>query len=272
MEKYALLVGGAATHRHDLSQMVMLKGASVHICVCIRSVKSALYKYVYYVVCGMESLVVVVVGLSSFAFDEHPTATPTHPYLPTHAPQPTPPHEQTDNHVWSAGSITKAVHTARGVAGFSMKIEVEARTVEEALEAVRGFVEKGALTIVFWASSPGCTCTSHAHAHGLPGLILLASSPGFAYITPTHTRTYRLLSTRPETKCAPTIQSQAGAGAEIVMLDNFDPPGLKAAAEQVKARFPHVTIEASGVRFFDVCVCVALVPGEGCIEMWALNL
>ena len=38
------------------------------------------------------------------------------------------------------------------------------------------------------------------------------------------------------------------------MLDNFDPPGLKAAAEQVKARFPHVTIEASGVRFFGVCV------------------
>ena len=27
VEKYALLVGGAATHRHDLSQMVMLKGA-----------------------------------------------------------------------------------------------------------------------------------------------------------------------------------------------------------------------------------------------------
>lgn len=26
VEKYALLVGGAATHRHDLSQMVMLKG------------------------------------------------------------------------------------------------------------------------------------------------------------------------------------------------------------------------------------------------------
>lgn len=42
-----------------------------------------------------------------------------------------------DNHVWSAGSITKAVKQARSVAGFSTKIEVEARTVEEALEAVR---------------------------------------------------------------------------------------------------------------------------------------
>ncbi len=43
----------------------------------------------------------------------------------------------TDNHVWSAGSITKAVKQARSVAGFSMKIEVEARTLEEACEAVR---------------------------------------------------------------------------------------------------------------------------------------
>ncbi len=31
MEKYALLVGGAATHRHDLSQMVMLKGEGVDV-------------------------------------------------------------------------------------------------------------------------------------------------------------------------------------------------------------------------------------------------
>lgn len=55
VEKYALLVGGAATHRLDLSQMVMLK----------------------------------------------------------------------DNHIWSAGSITKAVQKARSAAGFSCKIEVQ---------------------------------------------------------------------------------------------------------------------------------------------------
>jgi nicotinate-nucleotide pyrophosphorylase (carboxylating) len=54
VEKYALLVGGAATHRQDLSQMVMLK----------------------------------------------------------------------DNHIWSAGSITKAVHKAKTMTGFSIKIEV----------------------------------------------------------------------------------------------------------------------------------------------------
>ncbi len=67
VEKYALLVGGAATHRHDLSQMVMLK----------------------------------------------------------------------DNHVWSTGSITRAVAKARGAGGFSTKIEVEARSFEEATEAAQ---------------------------------------------------------------------------------------------------------------------------------------
>ncbi|KAM3570565.1 hypothetical protein VYU27_007375 [Nannochloropsis oceanica] len=65
VEKYALLVGGAATHRHDLSQMVMLK----------------------------------------------------------------------DNHVWSTGSITKAVKSARSVGGFSIKIEVECQSLPQALEA-----------------------------------------------------------------------------------------------------------------------------------------
>lgn len=54
MEKYALVVGGGATHRYDLSQMVMLK----------------------------------------------------------------------DNHIASAGGITRAVEIARQAAGFSMKIEV----------------------------------------------------------------------------------------------------------------------------------------------------
>lgn len=65
VEKYALLVGGAATHRQDLSQMVMLK----------------------------------------------------------------------DNHVWSTGSITKAVGAARGVGSFSIKIEVECQTLSQAQEA-----------------------------------------------------------------------------------------------------------------------------------------
>ena len=103
VEKYGLLVGGAATHRLDLSQMVMLK----------------------------------------------------------------------DNHIWSAGSITSAVMLARKAAGFSQKIEVECQNLEEGMEA-------------------------------------------------------------------------AEAGADIVMLDNFQPDQLKKDAKSLKEKFPHVLIEASG--------------------------
>ncbi|XP_049653495.1 nicotinate-nucleotide pyrophosphorylase [carboxylating], partial [Accipiter gentilis] len=38
----------------------------------------------------------------------------------------------------------------------------------------------------------------------------------------------------------------AGAGADIVLLDNFDPQALHAAAAAVKAAQPRVTVEASG--------------------------
>lgn len=103
VEKYAMLVGGASTHRHDLSGMVMLK----------------------------------------------------------------------DNHVWASGSIKEAVRTARSVCGFSSKVEVECRSVEEGTEA-------------------------------------------------------------------------AAAGADIVMLDNFKPQELHAAARTLKQAFPSVLIEASG--------------------------
>ncbi|SPN99994.1 probable nicotinate-nucleotide pyrophosphorylase (carboxylating) [Cephalotrichum gorgonifer] len=65
VEKYGMLVGGADTHRMDLSSMIMLK----------------------------------------------------------------------DNHVWSRGSITDAVHAARAAGGFSVKIEVEVQSEEEADEA-----------------------------------------------------------------------------------------------------------------------------------------
>jgi nicotinate-nucleotide pyrophosphorylase (carboxylating) len=103
VEKYGLLVGGAATHRLDLSQMVMLK----------------------------------------------------------------------DNHIWATGSITEAVSKARRAAGFSQKIEVECQSLDEAIEA-------------------------------------------------------------------------ASAGADIVMLDNFEPAALKRDAATLKSQFPHVLIEASG--------------------------
>jgi nicotinate-nucleotide pyrophosphorylase (carboxylating) len=41
-----------------------------------------------------------------------------------------------DNHIWAHGSITKAVQSARAVAGFSLKIEVECQSEEEADEAI----------------------------------------------------------------------------------------------------------------------------------------
>lgn len=69
-----------------------------------------------------------------------------------------------DNHVWSKGSITKAVEAARSVAGFSIKIEVEVQSEEEANEAIQ-------------------------------------------------------------------------AGADIVMLDNFTPNGLKVAASSLKRKW-----------------------------------
>ena len=101
------MVGGAATHRLDLSQMVMLK----------------------------------------------------------------------DNHIWSAGSITKAVELARTVSGFSQKIEVECQNKEEALEA-------------------------------------------------------------------------AEAGADIVMLDNFEGKQLREDSAIIKARFPHSTFDTTCNNFF----------------------
>lgn len=40
-----------------------------------------------------------------------------------------------DNHIWSAGNITAAICNARKAAGFSMKIEVECQSLDEAREA-----------------------------------------------------------------------------------------------------------------------------------------
>ncbi|KAI7903823.1 Quinolinate phosphoribosyl transferase [Cokeromyces recurvatus] len=41
-----------------------------------------------------------------------------------------------DNHIWSSGSITRAVQNARSVCGFALKIEVECQSEEEADEAI----------------------------------------------------------------------------------------------------------------------------------------
>lgn len=41
-----------------------------------------------------------------------------------------------DNHVWSTGSITEAIENAKKVGGFSIKIEIEVQSYEEAVEAI----------------------------------------------------------------------------------------------------------------------------------------
>lgn len=42
-----------------------------------------------------------------------------------------------DNHIWSTGSVTNAVHAARSVCGFSLRIDVEVQSYDEAVEAIQ---------------------------------------------------------------------------------------------------------------------------------------
>lgn len=83
-----------------------------------------------------------------------------------------------DNHVQVARNVREAVRRVRSSAGFSVKIEVECSSTEEALAAAR-------------------------------------------------------------------------AGADVVMLDNFDVAGFAEAARCVKGRFPNVIVEGSGGLNFD---------------------
>ena len=78
-----------------------------------------------------------------------------------------------DNHIWSVGNITECIQKARRACGFSTKIEVECRSVNEALEACE-------------------------------------------------------------------------AGADIIMLDNFDPSVTEEAASSIKSKYPNVILEVSG--------------------------
>ena len=38
------------------------------------------------------------------------------------------------------------------------------------------------------------------------------------------------------------------AGADIIMLDNYTSTTIHDAAKEIKTKFPHILIEASGVR------------------------
>jgi len=51
-----------------------------------------------------------------------------------------------------------------------------------------------------------------------------------------------------EVECQNLVEAMeaADAGADVVMLDNFSPEGLKSDAHQIKQRYPNIIIEASG--------------------------
>jgi len=109
-----------------------------------------------------------------------------------------------DNHIWSVGDIHKCVKKAREACGFSTKIEVECRSVNEALTA-------------------------------------------------------------------------CSAGADIVMLDNFDVAVTEESAASIKRVYPNVLVEVSGgVREDNICGYMtqsvdiisssALTQGYDCID------
>ncbi|KAM6188340.1 LOW QUALITY PROTEIN: nicotinate-nucleotide pyrophosphorylase [carboxylating]-like [Sarcoramphus papa] len=73
------------------------------------------------------------------------------------------------------------------------------------------------------------------HRYGLGGLLLLKDN-------------HLLAARAPLAQCGSAAEAvtAANAGADIVLLDNFTPQGLHAAAAAVKAARPGVTVEASG--------------------------
>ncbi|XP_071093330.1 nicotinate-nucleotide pyrophosphorylase [carboxylating]-like [Haliotis cracherodii] len=88
-----------------------------------------------------------------------------------------------DNHIWTAGSIEQAVKDVRVVSGFSSKIEVECRSLEEAREAARA----GCHVVMLDNFSPkALSQTAVVLKKEFPELILEASGG----ITQTSVRSY----------------------------------------------------------------------------------
>lgn len=115
VEKYALLVGGADTHRMDLSSMVMLK----------------------------------------------------------------------DNHIASTGSVERSVQCARAIAGFTVKIEVEARGLADALEAAAA----GADIVMLDNLAPSAVAAAAAELRLRHPRVLVEASGG---IDPTNVAAFML--------------------------------------------------------------------------------
>ena len=62
----------------------------------------------------------------------------------------------------------------------------------------------------------------------------------------------------------------AGAGAEIVMLDNFGPEKLKQDAAIFKEKYPHVIVEASGGITIDT-ICSYISPHVDVVSQGSLT-
>ena len=113
-----------------------------------------------------------------------------------------------DNHVWSTGSIGDAVRAGRAVGGFSLKLEVECRDYDEAIQAAEAGADVIMLDNMVVSGVPSATATAVGDINNSNNN-----------------------KTDTKDKTAPP-----------------QPPAndLHATAARLKARYPRVLIEASG--------------------------
>lgn len=82
-----------------------------------------------------------------------------------------------DNHIWSTGSVTNAVHAARSVCGFSLRIDVEVQSYDEAVQAIQAGAD-----VIMLDNMEGETLISNAKKlkdeYGASHKFLLESSGG----------------------------------------------------------------------------------------------
>ncbi|XP_077460924.1 nicotinate-nucleotide pyrophosphorylase [carboxylating]-like [Stigmatopora argus] len=113
------------------------------------------------------------------------------------------------------------------------------------------------------------------HRHDLSGMAMLKDNHVWASGSITEAvkaaRSVCGFSSKIEVECRSTDEAMeaAAAGADIVMLDNFQAQALHVAASAVKQEFPHLLIEASGgvtpeniTDYFSPCVDIISL---GCI-------
>ncbi|KAI0048021.1 nicotinate-nucleotide diphosphorylase [Auriscalpium vulgare] len=83
-----------------------------------------------------------------------------------------------DNHIWSSGSITAAIERARAVGGFSLLLDVEVRSEEEADEAIAAGADVVMLDNIEGAELVGVASRLRARWNGTGKRFLLETSGG----------------------------------------------------------------------------------------------